>query len=56
MLNDKEIIKPACAEVNKPYPMDVVCSTCGVEVEVWSDEEDPRCPGCGASLRDSKED
>lgn len=51
MQSEKEIIKPACAEINKPYPEEVVCPSCGAEVEVWSDEEDPRCVGCGAELK-----
>lgn len=51
MQSEKEITKPACAEVNRAFPMDVRCKACGAEVEIWSDEEDPRCPGCGAPLK-----
>ncbi len=51
MQTDREIIRPACAEVKRPVPMDLVCEVCGAEVEVWSDEEEPHCPGCGAELK-----
>ncbi len=55
MQNDNQVIKPACAEVNRPYPIEVVCDACGAELEIWSDEEAPRCVGCGAPLKVGQE-
>jgi hypothetical protein len=42
--------KPACS-IKAVVPDTVVCSKCNYEKEVWSDEEDPVCRGCGTPLK-----
>lgn len=42
--------KPACAEKNVPVPECVVCSQCGQDIEIWSDEEQTPCPVCGRAV------
>ena len=39
--------KPACSTANASVPLEVECTDCGMSVEVWTDEPDVNCPGCG---------
>lgn len=39
--------KPACAELNAPFPEFVTCPKCGEDVEIWTDEEETHCLLCG---------
>ena len=42
--------KPACAEKYVPVPESVVCSGCGGDVEIWSDEDQVDCSHCGRAV------
>jgi predicted amidophosphoribosyltransferase len=42
--------KPACAEKDAPLPESIVCSGCGQDIEIWSDEEQTACSLCGKTL------
>ncbi len=42
--------KPACAEKYAPLPETFICQGCGREIELWSDEEESACPGCGSRI------
>ena len=43
--------KPACSVQSAPFPTEVLCSECGKETEVWSDEQEAICYGCGTILK-----
>jgi hypothetical protein len=46
---------PGSAEIRKPYPEDLMCVFCGFHNEVWSDEFEINCKGCGKEIsRDMK--
>jgi len=46
MKNDGE--KSRCGGVSiVPVPEFATCTVCGDETELWSDEEETRCPVCG---------
>ncbi len=38
---------PGAKAVREPMPEEVLCPSCGHEVEIWSDEQRARCR-CGA--------
>lgn len=38
---------PPCSVKKMPVPQTIVCEQCAVEIEVWSDEDEKACPGCG---------
>lgn len=46
--------KPACSINKALFPVDVICQGCGVEVEIWPDEEDIICQHCGYKLSFNK--
>ena len=39
---------PGSNEIRQPKPEDLMCSTCGEAVEIWSDETEAKCKRCGA--------
>lgn len=43
--------KPACSVQSAAFPSEVPCSTCGIELEMWSDEIDVTCKTCGCTIR-----
>lgn len=45
--------KASCAgskEIKSPYPEDVVCLWCGEFNEIWTDETETVCKGCGKTI------
>lgn len=38
---------PGSSEIRQPYPEEITCRTCGMTLEIWSDETDTTCPHCG---------
>jgi hypothetical protein len=46
---------PGSKEITNPYPEDLKCVFCGCLSEIWSDEPDTVCKGCGQTItRDMK--
>jgi predicted RNA-binding Zn-ribbon protein involved in translation (DUF1610 family) len=46
MKNEGE--KSRCGGISiVPVPEFATCTVCGDEIELWSDEEETRCPECG---------
>ncbi len=41
---------PGSKLLRQPKPESVSCSSCGTEVEIWSDEIKATCPGCGKTV------
>ena len=41
---------PGSREIRTPYPEELVCPFCRVANEIWSDEPDMLCKGCGRSI------
>ena len=41
---------PGSRNIREPIPEYVNCSSCGKEVEIWTDELKAVCPGCGNEL------
>ena len=39
---------PGVSRLVRPVPEYIACPNCGEEVEIWSDEEEATCDGCGA--------
>jgi DNA-directed RNA polymerase subunit RPC12/RpoP len=39
--------RPACAEIQMSFPMELTCPRCGGEIELWSDEGETICGLCG---------
>ena len=39
--------KPACSVKSAAAPLEVICSQCKAEVEIWSDESEVLCSTCG---------
>ena len=37
---------PGDDPVKKRFPESFECPNCGEELEIWSDEESGKCPGC----------
>lgn len=52
MPSDKDA-KPACSTASAAVPLDISCSKCGADVEMWSDEKETECESCGANVRNS---
>ncbi|MFH1327613.1 MAG: hypothetical protein ABIH76_01975 [Candidatus Bathyarchaeota archaeon] len=49
-----KITPETCPGINKlvrPVPEYFKCSTCGGEIELWSDEEVTKCPNCDRDFR-----
>ncbi len=38
---------PGSKEIKSPFPEEIVCVFCGGKVEIWSDETEAVCGGCG---------
>lgn len=38
---------PGSKEIRSPYPEELTCSFCCRRNEIWSDEPDMTCKGCG---------
>lgn len=46
---------PGSREIRNPYPEDLICVFCLNKNEIWSDEPDTMCKGCGKTItRDMK--
>ena len=46
---------PGSSEIRTPYPEEIRCYFCGKANEIWSDEPDTQCAGCGKTIsRDLK--
>ncbi|GAB4390478.1 MAG: hypothetical protein Kow0025_22800 [Thermodesulfovibrionales bacterium] len=41
---------PGSREIRNPYPEDIRCVYCGTVGEIWSDEPDVVCKGCGKTI------
>lgn len=41
---------PGSDFIRDPQPESVKCSSCGKEVDIWSDEEEVACPSCGGMV------
>ena len=41
---------PGSLSLKEPKPEYQVCSRCGYEVEIWTDEFKRRCPQCGGLI------
>jgi len=41
---------PGSDIIRAPRPEEIKCVNCGRMVEIWSDEEETRCPGCGGAV------
>jgi predicted amidophosphoribosyltransferase len=41
---------PGSKEIRNPYPDELVCSFCCHKNEIWSDEPDMICKGCGKTI------
>ncbi len=42
--------KPACSVNKALVPVELSCPQCGVEIEIWSDETEVKCNGCGVTV------
>lgn len=38
---------PGSRKFRYPEPENIDCSFCGTEIEIWTDEFETACPGCG---------
>lgn len=41
---------PGSREIRNPYPEEIVCVFCGKTSEIWSDEVETECRGCGKTI------
>jgi hypothetical protein len=41
---------PGSREIRSPYPEELKCVYCGQACEIWSDEVETLCKGCGKTL------
>lgn len=41
---------PGSKAFAEPKPQAFTCSSCGSEVEIWTDEISRQCPSCGAEV------
>jgi hypothetical protein len=41
---------PGSAEIRNPYPDDIECFWCSRKNEIWSDETEIDCKGCGKKI------
>jgi len=46
MQHDKDR-KPACSTAKAAVPDEIACEKCNCIMEIWSDELEVQCPGCG---------
>lgn len=43
--------RPACSVKSAPFPIEVSCPDCGLEMEIWSDETGTTCNKCGSLVQ-----
>jgi len=41
---------PGSQEIRNPYPEEIECLWCSAKNEIWSDEAEMNCKGCGKQL------
>ncbi len=41
---------PGISKFVRPTPESITCQSCGRAVEIWSDENETICDGCGAQV------
>jgi predicted amidophosphoribosyltransferase len=41
---------PGSKEIRNPYPEELICSFCTKKNEIWTDEPDTICKGCGKTI------
>ena len=41
---------PGSQRFRQPQPENIKCPFCGGEVEIWTDEFDAKCHGCGRAI------
>ncbi|MHB8883108.1 MAG: phosphohydrolase [Thermodesulfovibrionales bacterium] len=41
---------PGSTEIRSPYPQDITCFWCSANNEIWSDETETQCKGCGKKI------
>lgn len=42
---------PGSREIRSPHPEDIKCIFCGNVSEIWSDETEIACKGCGRTIK-----
>lgn len=45
---------PGITKFIRPTPESIVCQSCGKNLEIWSDEDEVKCDGCGAQVSKEK--
>lgn len=43
--------KSACSVKYDLFPVSMKCEICGLEAELWADEEETVCSGCGGIIK-----
>lgn len=43
--------KPACSEKYDLFPVTIKCKQCGLDVEMWADEDEALCGRCGEKIK-----
>jgi DNA-directed RNA polymerase subunit RPC12/RpoP len=46
---------PGIEDHLRPKPEYVACPECGGDVELWTDENEAKCPDCGAKISRNKQ-
>jgi|WetSurMetagenome_2_1015567.scaffolds.fasta_scaffold00152_42 hypothetical protein len=41
---------PGSKEIRTPFPEEILCAFCSHKNEIWSDEPDMVCKGCGMTI------
>ncbi|HEX8948471.1 MAG TPA: hypothetical protein VF790_05885 [Dissulfurispiraceae bacterium] len=41
---------PGSREIKNPYPEELICAFCTQKNEIWTDEPDTVCKGCGRTI------
>ncbi len=41
---------PGSKEIRNPYPSEIKCFWCDTSNEIWSDETETACKGCGKTI------
>jgi len=41
---------PGSREIRSPFPEELICAFCTKKNEIWSDEPDMICKGCGKTI------
>ncbi len=41
---------PGSKEIRNPFPEEIECFWCGAVNEIWSDETERACKGCGKTI------